>query len=101
MGRKRTKVPLKRTRFTSCDIYKYIAIGEKSDIEGIEDYECNKEILVVQYDGNCRRTYFINRGVDEIKQVVRENHDKSVDFINVPDAEQYRETLMIRKRNNI
>ena len=39
--------------------------------------------------------------LDEIKKVVRENHDKSVDFINIPDAEQYRETLMIRKRNNV
>ena len=71
MGRKRAKPVSKRTRFTSCDIYKYIAIGEKSEIEGIEDYECNKEILVVQYTGNCRRTYFINRGVEEIKQVIK------------------------------
>lgn len=43
------------------------------------------------------RKEFFNVTLDEIKQVVRENHDKSVDFINVPDAEQYRETLMIRK----
>ena len=47
------------------------------------------------------RKEFFNVTLDEIKQVVRENHDKSVDFINVPDAEQYRETLMIRKRNNL
>ena len=33
-----------------------------------------------------------------IKKVVEENHDKTVDFINVPDAQQYRETVMIRKR---
>lgn len=43
------------------------------------------------------RKEFFNVTLDEIKKVVRENHDKSVDFINVPDAEQYRETLMIRK----
>ena len=47
------------------------------------------------------RKEFFNVTLDEIKKVVRENHDKSVDFINVPDAEQYRETLMIRKRNNL
>lgn len=47
------------------------------------------------------RKEFFNVTLDEIKQVVRENHDKSVDFINIPDAEQYRETLMIRKRNNL
>ena len=35
---------------------------------------------------------------DEIKKVVQENHDKSVDFVNVPDAEQSRESLMIRKK---
>lgn len=71
MRKKCVKPPVKRTRFTSCDIYKYIAIGEKSEIEGIEDYECNKEILIIQYAGNCRRTYFINRGIEEIKQVVK------------------------------
>lgn len=47
------------------------------------------------------RKEFFNVTLDEIKKVVRENHDKSVDFVNVPEAEQYRETLMIRKRNNV
>ena len=36
-----------------------------------------------------------------IKKVVEENHDKTVDFINTAEAEQYRESEMIRKRNNI
>lgn len=46
------------------------------------------------------RKEFFNVTLDEIKKVVRENHDKTVDFINIPDAEQYRESLMIRKNLN-
>ena len=38
--------------------------------------------------------------LEEIKKVVEENHDKTVDFINVPDAQQYRESVMIRKKKN-
>lgn len=45
------------------------------------------------------RKEFFNVSLDEIKQVVRENHDKTVEFINVPDAEQYRESLMLRKKH--
>ncbi len=45
------------------------------------------------------RKEFFNVSLDEIKRVVRENHDKSVDFIDIPDAEQYRESLMLRKQN--
>jgi len=43
------------------------------------------------------RKEFFNVTLEEIKQVVRENHDKTVDFINTPDAEQYRESMMLRK----
>lgn len=43
------------------------------------------------------RKEFFNVSLEEIKKVVRENHDKTVDFINVPDAEQYRQSLMLRK----
>ena len=43
------------------------------------------------------RKEFFNVTLDEIKEVIRKNHDKVVDFINDPDAEQYRETLMIKK----
>lgn len=41
---------------------------------------------------NSRREYF-RVTLDEIKAVVRANHDKSVEFIDVPAAEQYRESL--------
>lgn len=41
---------------------------------------------------NTRREYF-RVTLDEIKEVVRANHDKSVEFIDVPAAEQYRESL--------
>lgn len=38
---------------------------------------------------NTRREFF-NVTLDEIKEVVRKNFDKTVEFIDVPDAEQYR-----------
>ena len=38
---------------------------------------------------NQRREFF-HVTLDEIKEVVRNNYDKTVEFIDVPDAEQYR-----------
>lgn len=38
---------------------------------------------------NQRREFF-NVTLDEIKEVIRKNFDKTVEFIDVPDAEQYR-----------
>ena len=46
------------------------------------------------------RKEFFNVSLEEIKKVVLENHDKTVDFINEPDAEQYRESMMLRKNRN-
>ena len=44
--------------------------------------------------------YFINGVVetlDEIKAVVMKNFDKSVEFIEVPEAEQYRTSLKMKE----
>lgn len=38
---------------------------------------------------NTRREFF-NVTLDEIKEVVKKNFDKTVEFVDVPDAEQYR-----------
>ena len=38
---------------------------------------------------NTRREFF-RVTLDEIKQVVKSNYDKTVEFVDVPDAEQYR-----------
>lgn len=37
-----------------------------------------------------QRKEFFNVTLDEIKEVVRKNYDKTVEFFDVPDAEQYR-----------
>lgn len=47
------------------------------------------------------RKEFFNVSLDEIKKVVKENHDKTVEFVDIPDAEQYRQSMMLRKHNNI
>lgn len=45
---------------------------------------------------NTRREFF-NVSLEEIKAVVKENFDKTVEFIDIPDAEQYRESLKIKE----
>ena len=44
---------------------------------------------------NQRREFF-NVSLDEIKEVVKKNFDKTVEFIDVPDAEQYRVSLKMK-----
>ena len=45
---------------------------------------------------NQRREFF-HVTLDEIKEVVRKNYDKTVEFIDFPDAQQYRESLKMRE----
>lgn len=45
---------------------------------------------------NHRREFF-NVTLNEIKEVIRQNYDKTVEFVDVPDAEQYRESLKMRQ----
>lgn len=44
---------------------------------------------------NQRREFF-NVTLDEIKQVIKQNYDKTVEFVDVPEAEQYRVSLKMR-----
>lgn len=46
---------------------------------------------------NTRREFF-NVTLDEIKEVVKKNFDKTVEFIDVPDAEQYRISQKMREK---
>jgi len=43
------------------------------------------------------RKEFFRVNLDAIKKVVQDNHDKTVDFVNLPEAQQYRESMMMRK----
>lgn len=78
------------------DIHAMIFSDDAPKLEAaLHNHFADKKVNLV----NGRKEFF-NVTLDEIKQVVRENHDKSVDFINIPDAEQYRESLMLRKKVN-
>ena len=78
------------------DIHAMIFSDDAPKLEAaLHNHFADKKVNLV----NGRKEFF-NVSLDEIKQVVRENHDKSVDFINIPDAEQYRESLMLRKKVN-
>lgn len=46
---------------------------------------------------NQRREFF-NVTLDEIKEVVRKNYDKTVEFVDIAPAEQYRESLILRSQ---
>lgn len=47
------------------------------------------------------RKEFFNVSLEEIKKVVSENHDKTVEYVDLPSAQQYRETEMINKQQNL
>ena len=47
---------------------------------------------------NTRREFF-NVTLDEIKAVVKKNFDKTVEFVDIPDAEQYRISQKMRNQN--
>ena len=53
----------------------------------------NKRVNMV----NGRKEFF-NVSLDEIERVIKENHDKIVEIKRVPDAEQYRETKIIKEQ---
>lgn len=50
----------------------------------------NKKVNMI----NGRREFF-NVTLEEIEQVVKENYDKTVEFVKIPQAEQYRESKKI------
>lgn len=52
----------------------------------------NKKLNMI----NPRREFF-NVTLDEIKAVIKENFDKTVEFIDIADAEQYRSSLKMKE----
>ncbi|MDO5844917.1 MAG: DUF4041 domain-containing protein [Methanocorpusculum sp.] len=44
---------------------------------------------------NTRREFF-KVSLADIKRVVKENYDKTVDFVEIPPAEQYRQSLLLK-----
>ena len=60
---------------------------EASLHKALEDKKVNKV--------NARREFF-KVTLDEIKDVIRKNYDKTVEFKDIPDAEQYRVSLKMK-----
>lgn len=48
---------------------------------------------------NQRREFF-NVTLDEIKDVIKDNFDKTVEFVDIPDAEQYRISMKMREKKS-
>lgn len=44
------------------------------------------------------RKEFFHVSLDEIQKVVNENYDKTVDFVKLPPADQYRQSLAMRQQ---
>ena len=68
--------------YTHLDVYKRQALHK-----AFEDRKLNMV--------NQRREFF-NVTLDEIKEVVKKNFDKTVEFVDVPDAEQYRVSMKMK-----
>lgn len=45
------------------------------------------------------RKEFFNVKLEEIEKVVKENHDKLIEFVKIPDAQQYRESMLLKQSN--
>ena len=45
------------------------------------------------------RKEFYHVSLDEIKKIVKESYDKTVDFVDIPEAEQFRTSLLIDKKS--
>lgn len=45
------------------------------------------------------RKEFFHVTLEEIKEVVRKNYDKTIEFVDIPDAEQYRTSEKMRSEN--
>ena len=46
---------------------------------------------------NTRREFF-NVTMDEIKEVIKSNYDKTAEFVEIPEAEQYRISLKMKQK---
>lgn len=49
---------------------------------------------------NTRREFF-NVTLNEIEKVIIESHDKTVEFIKIPDAKEYRESQVMKQKTNV
>ncbi len=77
------------------DIHAMIFSDDAPKLEtALHNAFANKKINLV----NGRKEFF-RVTLDEIKKVIQENYDKTVDFINLPEAEQFRTSEMMRKHN--
>jgi predicted transport protein len=103
IGMTRRLDPLERIRELSdasvpfnFDVHAMIFSDDAPALEAALHHEFeNRKVNLV----NGRREFF-RVSLDEIKRVVKENYDKTVEFVDVPDAEQYRVSLKIAERIN-
>ena len=80
----------------SFDVHALIFCDDAPKLEAAlhREFEDRKVNLV-----NQRREFF-RVSIEEIEEVVKKNYDKTVDFVSVPDAEQYRESEAMRRARN-
>lgn len=55
----------------------------------------NKKVNMI----NHRREFF-NVSLDEIKEVIRTNYDKTVDYVDIPEATQYRQSIELKQHQS-
>lgn len=85
----------------------------------VEHYSRNDDVVYLRHENSLLRAQLstdqgdlvdaksealkirANVSLEEIKQVVRDNFDKSVEFVEIPPAEQYRESLLLREASEV
>lgn len=79
------------------DVHAMIFSEDAPGLESIlHQYFNDKRVNLV----NTHKEFF-RVDLDEIKTVVLENHNATVQFVDIPDAEQYRETLRLREASEV
>jgi hypothetical protein len=71
MARKRKLVTKKRVRFCQLDYYRYLHNQAVTDIQGITNYYCTANTIVIFYDNCCKKEYFVNKGEKQLKEVIK------------------------------
>ena len=87
------------------DIFQNVFFKYAQNEQEFSSEEHKKAWLIKVTENACKdflKSFFNQNRVslDEIKDVVKNNFDKTVEFVDVPDADQYRISLKLREEEH-
>lgn len=78
----------------SFDIHAMIFSDNAPDLEA----KLHKHFEYCRINKINNRKEFYRCPIEEIEKVIKENYDKTIDIIKMPEAQQYRESLMLERK---